>query len=57
MAVEIGTLVLKGRFGAARKDAPEHNEEVEALMEALRRDLLREIDDRLDVTGRRTRER
>ncbi len=57
MAVEIGTLVLKGRFGAARREEPDRSAEIEARLDALRDELLRDIDDRLDAAERRARER
>lgn len=59
MAVEIGTLVLKGRFGPARDDTPpaEQREDLETALEMMRRDLLREMDDRLADAARRGRER
>lgn len=48
MAVEIGTLVLKGRFGTGRGDDVAQREELERALEALRYDLLREVEDRLE---------
>jgi hypothetical protein len=57
MAVEIGTLVLKGRFGAARSETPAPREDLEAVLEALRQEILREIDDKLEAAERRARER
>lgn len=57
MAVEIGTLVLKGRFGPARSETPAPREDLEDTLETLRRELLREMDDKLDAAERRARER
>ncbi len=57
MAVEIGTLVLKGRFGAARNDAPADRDDLDEALKILRQDLLREMDDKLEAAERRARER
>jgi hypothetical protein len=57
MAVEIGTLVLKGRFGPARDDPSGPREDLEEVLEALRQDLLREMDEKLDEAERRAWER
>lgn len=57
MAVEIGTLVLKGRFGPARTEAPARNEDLEEALETLRREVLREIDDKMRQAARRAWER
>lgn len=57
MAVEIGTLVLKGRFGPARSEAPAPQENVSEALEILRQDLLREMDEKLDEAARRAWER
>lgn len=57
MGVEIGTLVLKGTFGAAR-DVPQDDPRARvAELERFRAHLLREIDDKLDEAARRARER
>lgn len=57
MAVEIGTLVLKGRFGPARSEAPAPRDDIEDALEVLRAELLREMDEKLDAAERRARER
>ena len=57
MTVEIGTLVLKGRFGAARDSEPAARDDLEEALNVLRQDLLREMDDKLDALERRARER
>lgn len=57
MTVEIGTLVLTGRFGAARDDTPAPREDLEEALNIMRQELLREMDDRLEAVQRRARER
>lgn len=57
MAVEIGTLVLKGRFGAARGQEAAPREEVKIALERMRRDLLQEIEDKFETAARRAWER
>lgn len=57
MAVEIGTLVLKGRFGPARSDTPAPREEFDKALESLRQELLREMDEKLDAAARSAWER
>lgn len=53
MAVEIGTLVLRGQFGAAPQDATENARERAAELDQLRRELLRAIDDKLATAAER----
>lgn len=48
MGVEIGTLVLRGQFGAAPGEAREDHQARAEELEALRRRLLREVADMLD---------
>ena len=57
MAVEIGTLVLRGQFGPT--SAPMHNntKELQTELDLFRRMLLREINDILAESDRRARER
>ena len=57
MAVEIGTLVLKGRFGPARSDTPTPRDGMDEALEMLRQELLREMDEKLDEAARRAWER
>ncbi|MEM9578137.1 MAG: hypothetical protein AAF999_14130 [Pseudomonadota bacterium] len=57
MAVEIGTLVLKGRFGATRSETTARRDDLEEALAVLRQDLLREMDDKLEAAERRARER
>ncbi|WP_300038614.1 hypothetical protein [uncultured Roseobacter sp.] len=57
MAVEIGTLVLRGRFGPAREDTGAQVPDMTEAFEELRRDLLRAMDERMDEAARRSRER
>lgn len=57
MAIEIGTLVLKGRFGPARTEAPARHTDFEEALEILRREMLREMDEKLEAAERRSRER
>lgn len=57
MAVEIGTLVLKGRFGPARSEAAPEQPDMSDALEAMRRELMREIADKLAHAERRAWER
>lgn len=57
MAVEIGTLVLKGRFGPAHREEEAPREDLREALEVLRQELLREMDDKLDEAARRAWER
>lgn len=57
MAVEIGTLVLKGRFGPARDDSAAPQRDMEEALEMLRREILRDVDDKLQQAARRAWER
>lgn len=57
MAVEIGTLVLKGRFGPHPAETPGQDRAFEEALEVLRFELLREIDDKLQEAERRAWER
>lgn len=57
MAVEIGTLVLKGRFGPAEPDTSKTQPDLSDAFDALRNDLLREVDQKLEQASRRARER
>ena len=57
MAVEIGTLVLKGRFGPAEPDTAPKQPDLSDAFEALRQELLREMDHKLEQAARRARER
>jgi hypothetical protein len=55
MAVEIGTLVVRGSFGGpAREAKPGIDAEV---LERWRRDILQEVRDLMDEAERRSRER
>ena len=57
MAVEIGTLVLKGRFGPARDESTAPQHDMEEALEMLRREILRDVDDKLQQAARRAWER
>jgi hypothetical protein len=60
MVVEIKQLSLKGRFGpsqAENTDPRNSTENMRDALEVLRRDLLREMDRKLESAARRTRER
>lgn len=57
MAVEIGTLVLKGRFGPVRSDAPTQQPDLTEAFEEMRRELMRDIAEKLDHAERRAWER
>ena len=59
MAVEIGTLVLKGRFGPAREEqGPAANrDDLNEALEEMRHELLREVEERIADAARRARER
>ncbi|WP_375229601.1 hypothetical protein [Roseobacter sp. S98] len=59
MAVEIGTLVLKGRFGPAREEAgaAANRDDINEALEEMRHDLLREMEERIADAARRARER
>jgi len=57
MAVEIGTLVLKGRFGPTRPQDEAPREDLHEALDALRQDILREMDEKLDQAARRAWER
>lgn len=55
MAVEIGTLIVRGAFGQEKSDPkPALDEET---LERLRRDILEEVKEILDDAERRARER
>lgn len=47
MGVEIGTLVLRGQFGAASQDTKGDARARAAELEILRREMLRELEDML----------
>lgn len=57
MAVEIGTLVLKGRFGPAEPETAQAQPDLNDAFETLRHELLREVDQKLEQAARRARER
>lgn len=57
MAVEIGTLVLRGSFGPARSEPERAPLDIEADLDALRRDILRDVEEMLEQADRRNRER
>lgn len=60
MVVEIKQLSLKGRFGPVESESTAAQSSDEGLREALeilRRDLLREMDQKLESAARRARER
>lgn len=59
MGVEIGTLVLKGTFGAATEPASAERlaRDRAREFERFRAAVLREVDDRLEEAARRARER
>ena len=57
MAVEIGTLVLKGRFGPAEPETSKTQPDLSDAFETLRGELLREVDQKLEQAARRARER
>lgn len=59
MAVEIGTLLLKGRFGPAEPETAQAQAQPDLsdAFEALRHELLREVDQKLEQAARRARER
>ncbi len=57
MAVEIGTLVLKGRFGPAEPETAQAQPDLSDAFEALRHEVLREVDQKLEQAARRARER
>ncbi|MEO9651740.1 MAG: hypothetical protein ABJ360_18295 [Roseobacter sp.] len=57
MAVEIGTLVLKGRFGPAGRSEADTSASMEEALELLRQEMLREMDDKLEEAARRAWER
>lgn len=52
MGVEIGTLVLKGQFGTAPRELQEDALTRAEELEALRRELLREVSDMLNEAKR-----
>lgn len=59
MAVEIGQLILRGTFGSERPDraALAEQEELRATIEALRQDILAEMQDMIRDASRRQWER
>ncbi|ABG33657.1 hypothetical protein [Roseobacter denitrificans] len=57
MAVEIGTLVLKGRFGPAEPESTQAQPDLSDALEALRQEVLRDVDQKLEQAARRARER
>ena len=57
MAVEIGTLVLKGRFGAQSQNNAVEPADFERRIEELRQDVMREVEFKLEEAARRAWER
>jgi len=57
MAIEIGSLVVRGQFGKPSDDPVRAVREVECRVEILHRKLLEEVDDRLAGAERRKKER
>lgn len=56
MAVEIGSLVVRGTFGNAARDDGPTSEDVRAELQRLRRELRREMREMLDEAQRRARD-
>lgn len=57
MAVEIGTLVLRGQFGPTQVSEPENQGIKKAELDMFRRTILREVEDMMAEADRRARER
>lgn len=56
MAVEIGTLVIKGAFGPRSRSQEKHGQETDQKLAAMRRRLLQEVEAMLEDHARRDRE-
>ncbi|TCP40180.1 DUF5908 family protein [Rhodovulum marinum] len=57
MAIEIGTLVVRGTFGTAPRTAAQDGPEAEERLRALREEILDEVREMMAEAERRARER
>lgn len=57
MAVEIGSLVVRGTFGQQPLENAPSNEEMRIEMQRLRRELLHEMKELIEQANRRAKER
>lgn len=57
MAIEIGSLVVRGSFGTPTADKAASTREIERRIEVMRRKVLDEVDQRLARAERRKTER
>ncbi|MFK7871020.1 MAG: hypothetical protein AB8B58_17515 [Roseobacter sp.] len=57
MAVEIGSLVVRGTFGQQPQENAASNKEMHVEMQRLRRELLHEMKDLIEQANRRAKER
>ncbi len=56
MAVEIGSLVVKGSFGTSQNDSGQSRTDRDAEFAILRREILREVREIMQDNARRARE-
>jgi hypothetical protein len=57
MAVEIGSLVVRGTFGPAPQESEVSDERLRMELQRLRRQMLQEMREMLETAERRARER
>lgn len=57
MAIEIGSLVVKGQFGPAPRDSRDTRLETERQLAELRRDLLEDMREMIADAARRSQDR
>lgn len=57
MAIEIGSLVVKGQFGAVPRNGQDVRAETERQLAEMRRDILEDVRDMLSESARRSQDR